>query len=154
MFERRYRQINDWERHLSENGFSVVKLFLNLSKEEQRRRFLRRIDYPEKNWKFNANDVKERGHWDAYQAAFSRMLSNTSTEWAPWYVLPADHKWFLRVAAAAVLVQTLAAIDPQYPTVSAEARRALAGSKAQLLGQAPPGVPADPIASLAATGKE
>src|SRR4051794_14685365 len=101
VFARRYRQINDWERHLSENGFTVLKLFLNLSKEEQRRRFLRRIDYPEKNWKFKANDVREREHWDAYQAAFSRMLSNTSTEWAPWYVIPADHKWYLRVAAAA-----------------------------------------------------
>jgi PPK2 family polyphosphate:nucleotide phosphotransferase len=154
VFARRYRQINDWERHLSENGFSVVKLFLNLSKEEQRRRFLRRIDYPEKNWKFNADDVKTREHWDTYQTAFSRVLSNTSTEWAPWYVLPADHKWYLRVAAAAVIVNTLAAIDPQYPSVSDEARRALAGAKAQLMGQAPPGVPADPIAAVAAAGKE
>ena len=155
MLARRYRQINDWERHLSENGFSVVKLFLNLSKEEQRRRFLRRIDRPEKNWKFNANDVREREHWDAYQAAFSRMLSNTSTEWAPWYVIPADHKWFLRVAAAACSSTRWSAIDPQYPTVSAEARRALAGSKAQLLGEAPRGVPADSTAApLAAAGKE
>jgi PPK2 family polyphosphate:nucleotide phosphotransferase len=83
---RRYRQINDWERFLVENGFPVVKLFLNLSREEQRRRFLRRIDHPENNWKFNANDVKEREHWDDYQAAFSEMLSATSTEHAPWYV--------------------------------------------------------------------
>ena len=122
VWKRRYRQINDWERFLVENGFPVVKLFLNLSKEEQRR-FLRRIDYPEKNWKFNANDVKERAHWDDYQPAFSQMLSATSTEWAPWYVIPADHKWFLRVAVAAVIVNTLAQIDPQYPTVGDAARR-------------------------------
>jgi PPK2 family polyphosphate:nucleotide phosphotransferase len=139
VWERRYRQINDWERFLVENGFPVVKLFLNLSKEEQRRRFLRRIDYPKKNWKFNANDVKERAHWDEYQTAFSQMLSATSTEHAPWYVIPADHKWFMRVAVAAVLVNTLDAIDPQYPTVSEEAREALVVSKAALEAEAPEG---------------
>jgi PPK2 family polyphosphate:nucleotide phosphotransferase len=157
VWERRYRQINDWERFLVENGFPVVKLFLNLSKEEQRRRFLRRIDYPEKNWKFNANDVKERAHWDEYQTAFSQMLSATSTEHAPWYVIPSDHKWFLRVAVAAVLVNTLAEIDPQYPTVGEEARRALAVAKQELEAQAPAGVAADPIAdkiAAAAGAKE
>jgi PPK2 family polyphosphate:nucleotide phosphotransferase len=147
VFERRYRQINDWERFLVENGFPVVKVFLNLSKEEQRRRFLRRIDYPEKNWKFNANDVKERAHWDEYQTAFSQMLTATSTEHAPWYVIPADHKWFLRVAVAAVVVNTLAEIDPQYPTVSDDARTALGASKAELEAQAPEGVAPDPIAA-------
>jgi len=146
VWARRYRQINDWEQFLVENGFPVVKLFLNLSKEEQRRRFLRRIDYPEKNWKFNANDVKERAHWDEYQEAFSQMLSATSTEHAPWYIIPSDHKWFLRVAVAAVLVNTLAEIDPQYPTVSDEDRRALLVSKQELEDQAPEGVAADPIA--------
>jgi PPK2 family polyphosphate:nucleotide phosphotransferase len=157
VWERRYRQINDWERFLVENGFPVVKLFLNLSKEEQRRRFLRRIDYPEKNWKFNANDVKERAHWDEYQTAFSQMLSATSTEHAPWYVIPSDHKWFLRVAVAAVLVNTLAEIDPQYPTVGEDARRALAVAKQELEAQAPEGVAADPIAdqiAAAAGAKE
>ena len=134
---RRYRQINDWERFLVENGFPVVKLFLNLSREEQRRRFLRRIDHPENNWKFNANDVKEREHWDDYQAAFSEMLSATSTEHAPWYVIPADHKWFMRVAVAAVLVNALVEIDPQYPTASEEARDALLASRAELEAQAP-----------------
>jgi len=136
VWERRYRQINDWERFLAENGFPVVKLFLNLSKEEQRRRFLRRIDHPEKNWKFNANDVKERAHWDEYRTAFSEMLGATSTEHAPWYVIPADHKWFMRVAVAAVLVDTLARIDPQYPTVGKRARDALAVSKADLEAEA------------------
>jgi PPK2 family polyphosphate:nucleotide phosphotransferase len=157
VWERRYRQINDWERFLVENGFPVVKLFLNLSKEEQRRRFLRRIDYPEKNWKFSANDVTERRYWDAYQTAFSQMLSATSTEHAPWYVIPSDHKWFLRVAVAAVLVNTLAAIDPQYPTIAEAARTALLASKAELEAQAPEGVAADPIAeqlAVATSAKE
>jgi PPK2 family polyphosphate:nucleotide phosphotransferase len=150
IWERRYRQINDWERFLVENGFPVVKVFLNLSKEEQRRRFLRRIDYPEKNWKFNAHDVEERKHWDEYQTAFSQMLSATSTEHAPWYVVPAEHKWFLRVAVAAVLLNTLVEIDPQYPTITDEARDALLASKKELEAQAPEGVEADPIAAAAA----
>lgn len=151
VWERRYRQINDWERFLVENGFPVVKLFLNLSKEEQRHRFLRRINQPEDNWKFNANDVKQRAYWDDYQAAFSEMLSATSTEHAPWYVVPADHKWVMRVAVAAVLVNTLFEIDPQFPTVSEDARRALLSSKAELEAEAPGGVAVDPIeAELAA----
>lgn len=155
VWELRYRQINDWERFLVENGFPVVKLFLNLSKEEQRCRFLRRIDYPDANWKFNANDVKERGHWDEYQAAFSQMLSATSTEHSPWYIIPADHKWVMRVAVAAVLVNTLFELDPQYPTVDDEARAALLVSKKELEAQAPEGVAADPIAAeLAAAAKE
>jgi PPK2 family polyphosphate:nucleotide phosphotransferase len=155
VWTRRYRQINDWERFLVENGFPVVKLFLNLSREEQRCRFLRRIDYPDANWKFNSNDVKERANWDEYQAAFSEMLSATSTEHAPWYVIPADHKWVMRVAVAAVLVNTLVEIDPQYPTVAEDARSALLASKAELEAQAPPGVAADPIeAELAAAAKE
>jgi PPK2 family polyphosphate:nucleotide phosphotransferase len=154
VWERRYRQINDWERFLVENGFPVVKLFLNLSKEEQRCRFLRRIDYPDANWKFNANDVKERAHWAAYQAAFSEMLSATSTEHAPWYVIPADHKWLMRVAVAAVIVKTLIEIDPRFPTVSEEAREALLASKAELEAQAPEGVAPDPIAAELAAAAE
>jgi len=153
VWERRYRQINDWERSLVENGFPVVKVFLNLSKEEQRRRFLRRIDYPEKNWKFNAHDVEERGHWQEYQEAFSQMLSNTSTPYAPWYVVPADHKWFLRVAVAGVIIDALARIDPQYPTVDDEARKALLVSKERLEAEAPNGVPSDPVAAPAAAGQ-
>ena len=98
VWKRRYREINDWERYLVDNGIRVVKLFLNLSKEEQRLRFLARIDEPDKNWKFSAADVEERRYWDDYQRAFSEMLSNTSTEWAPWHVIPADRKWFARLA--------------------------------------------------------
>ena len=92
VWARRYREINDWERYLSDNGFKIVKLYLNLSKEEQRVRFLKRIDLPDRNWKFSANDVRERRYWDDYQKAFSDMLSATTTSWAPWYVIPADHK--------------------------------------------------------------
>ncbi|MFD5542484.1 polyphosphate kinase 2 family protein [Streptomyces sp. NPDC127079] len=132
VWERRYREINDWERHLSDNGFRIVKLFLNLSKEEQRSRFLKRIDVPERNWKFSSADIRERAHWDDYQRAFSQMLSETSTPWAPWYVVPADRKWFARVCAAAVLAHTLIDIDPRYPHVGAAARRELAEAEREL----------------------
>ena len=145
VWKRRYREINDWERYLTDNGFRFVKIFLNLSREEQRRRFLARIDVPEKNWKFSANDAKERVRWDDYQRAFSDVLSNTSTEWAPWHVIPADDKPFARVAAAAVLADTLIDIDPKYPRVSKEAHEALQAAKVDLEGQAPQGAAADPI---------
>ena len=144
---RRYREINDWERYLSDNGFKVVKLLLNLSKEEQRTRFLRRIDLPEKNWEFSAADVRERRYWDDYQRAFSEMLSATSTEWAPWYVIPADRKWFARICAGAVLVHTLMQIDPRYPAVSPARRQELLIVKAELEAEAPHGAAADPFAA-------
>jgi PPK2 family polyphosphate:nucleotide phosphotransferase len=149
IWQRRYREINDWERYLVDNGFKIVKLFLNLSKEEQRRRFLARIDEPEKNWKFSAADAKERRYWGAYQKAFSEMLSNTSTEWAPWYVIPADRKWFARICAAAVIADTLIRIDPRFPTVSDEARAALLEAKAELEAQAPKGAAPKPAAAAA-----
>lgn len=133
---RRYREINDWERYLCDNGFRVVKAFLNLSKEEQRIRFLERIDRPEKNWKFSGADVHERRSWDAYQKAFSDMLSETSTKWAPWYVVPADRKWFARVCVAAVLAHTLMDLDPQYPQVSKDARRELLDARQELEAEA------------------
>jgi PPK2 family polyphosphate:nucleotide phosphotransferase len=129
---RRYREINDWERYLVDNGFRIVKLLLNISKEEQRKRFLSRIEEPHKNWKFSANDVHEREYWDDYQHAFSQVLSHTSTEWAPWHVVPADHKWFTRLAVAAIIANALIEIDPQYPTVSDEARAELLEAKALL----------------------
>ncbi|WP_431679366.1 polyphosphate kinase 2 family protein [Kitasatospora sp. KL5] len=145
IWKRRYRAINDWERHLTDNGFKVVKIFLNLSQEEQRTRFLKRIDLPEKNWKFSAADVRERRFWDDYQRAFSRMLSATSTEWAPWYVVPADRKWFARICAAAVLAHTLIGIDPQYPVVGEQARKDLRATRLALEAEAPKGAPADPF---------
>ncbi|KAA9163595.1 polyphosphate kinase 2 family protein [Amycolatopsis acidicola] len=137
VWQRRYREINDWERHLTGNGFTVVKVFLNLSKEEQRRRFLRRIDVPERNWKFSAADVRERRSWDDYQKAFSEMLSHTSTPWAPWYVVPADRKWFARICAGAILAHTLIELDPQYPDVGEDARHELALSKKELEQETP-----------------
>jgi PPK2 family polyphosphate:nucleotide phosphotransferase len=137
VWKRRFREINDWERYLVDNGFRIVKLFLNLSKEEQRQRFLARIDEPDKNWKFSAGDVEERRFWDDYQRAFSEMLSSTSTEWAPWHVIPADRKWFARLAVAAVIVDALMAIDPRFPTLDDEARGALLEAKAALEAEAP-----------------
>jgi len=122
VWRHRYREINDWERHLADNGIHVVKIMLNLSKREQAERFLKRIDHQKKNWKFSPSDVRERGYWDDYQRAFDAMLSRTSTPWAPWYVVPADRKWFTRLATAAVLVTALRAINPRYPRPDAAQR--------------------------------
>jgi len=151
IWKRRYREINDWERYLSENGIKVVKLLLNLSKEEQRTRFLRRIDLPDHNWKFSGADVREREYWDDYQRAFSEMLTHTSTEWAPWHVIPADRKWFARIAAGAVIVNAIMEIDPRYPTVSDETRASLQEIKQTLEAQAPEGAAPDPFEAEAGT---
>ncbi len=145
IWNRRFREINDWEHYLTDQGFRFVKLFLNVSKEEQRRRFLTRIDDADRNWKFSANDAKERAYWDDYQKAFSDVLSKTSTPWAPWYVIPADDKPFARVAAAGVLANTLIEIDPQFPKVSREAHEELQAQKVALEGAAPPGAAPDPV---------
>ena len=139
VWQRRYREINDWERYLTDNGFRIVKLFLNISQEEQRARLLRRIDLPDHNWKFSAADVHERACWDDYQAAFSEALSHTSTKWAPWHVIPADRKWFARIGVAAVLVDALMEIDPHFPAVTKRQREALAEVKRALEAQAPTG---------------
>jgi PPK2 family polyphosphate:nucleotide phosphotransferase len=119
---RRFREINDWERYLVSNGVRLVKLFLNVSYEEQGRRLLSRIDIPAKNWKFSTADIEERGRWDDYQHAYQEVLAHTSTEWAPWHVIPADRKWFARLAAGAVILHELTRLDPRYPEVS-EAKR-------------------------------
>jgi PPK2 family polyphosphate:nucleotide phosphotransferase len=132
IWSRRFREINDWEHYLTDNGFELVKLFLNVSKEEQRRRFLSRIEETEKNWKFSAADAAERQYWDDYQDAFSDVLTHTSTEWAPWYVIPADRKWFARIAAAAVIADALIGIDPQFPSIGGAAKAALKDAKRQL----------------------
>jgi PPK2 family polyphosphate:nucleotide phosphotransferase len=135
VWERRYREINDWERYLIDNGVHVVKVMLNLSKRQQAKRFLKRIDHQEKNWKFSPSDIKERHYWDDYQRAFDRMLSQTSTEWAPWYVVPADHKWFSRLATAAVLVRALSAIDPKYPAPDPATRDEMTQARAELAAE-------------------
>jgi PPK2 family polyphosphate:nucleotide phosphotransferase len=132
VWTRRYREINDWERYLVDNGIHVVKVMLNLSKQEQAKRFLKRIDHPEKNWKFSPSDVRERQYWDDYQLAFEEMLSHTSTESAPWYVVPADHKWFTRLATAAVLVTALDAINPRYPDPDPAIRDEMAQVRGEL----------------------
>lgn len=135
IWKQRYRAINDWERYLTDNGFAVVKVFLNLSKEEQRRRFLARIDDPAKNWKFSSADIHERQFWDEYQVAYSEMLSHTSTEWAPWYVVPADRKWFARICVSAILAHTLMTIDPQFPELPTASLAELQEAKAALLAE-------------------
>ncbi len=132
IWKRRFEHINNFEHYLVDNGIEVVKLFLNVSKKEQKKRFLERIDTPAKNWKFSTADAKEREYWDDYQAAYEDMLNHTSTEWAPWHVIPADHKWFTRLAVAAVVVDKMQRIDPQYPTVSDEHREELLKAKATL----------------------
>jgi PPK2 family polyphosphate:nucleotide phosphotransferase len=137
VWERRFREINDWERYLVDNGIRIVKLFLNVSKEEQRQRFLQRIEDPERHWKFSASDARERRYWDDYQRAFEEVLSKTSTEHAPWYVIPADRKWFMRIAAGAVILRALLDIDPKFPVVSDEAKADMAAAKAELLGEGP-----------------
>ena len=106
-----------------------------MSKEEQRQRFLARIEEPEKNWKFSAGDARERRYWDDYQKAFEDVLSKTSTEYAPWYVIPADRKWFMRIAAGAVILDALMEIDPQFPVVTDEAKADMAAAKAELLAE-------------------
>jgi PPK2 family polyphosphate:nucleotide phosphotransferase len=146
VWKRRYREINDWERYLTDNGLRIVKLFLNVSKEEQRIRLLRRIDLPDHNWKFSEADVAERAHWDDYQEAISDAISHTSTEYAPWWVIPADRKWFARIAAACVLASTLMEIDPRYPEAGEEQRAALLTAKEHLEEEAPKGAARDPHA--------
>ncbi len=152
IWRRRFREINDWEHYLSDQGFKIVKLFLNLSREEQRRRFLDRIEEPEKNWKFSAADVKERARWDDYQKAFADMLSRTSTEWAPWYVLPADDKPYARLVAAGAIANALVEINPRYPRVSPEARAALELARTELRAEGPAGMPPDAIVVPPAAG--
>ena len=116
----RYRQIKDYERYLSENGFPVVKFFFNVSKEEQRKRLLERMKDPQKNWEFSFSDVEEREHWDDYQQIFEDMLNHTSTEYAPWYVLPADSEQDSRLIIANVMNDLLKKLDPQFPVISGE----------------------------------
>ena len=123
IWKKRFRQIRDWEDHLYENGTHVIKFFLNVSKEEQKERFLARIDEPEKNWKFSMGDAKERGHWDDYMHAYTEAIQATSTERSPWYIIPADKKWFTRWAVSEVIVQKLRSMYLAYPTVS-DAHRA------------------------------
>jgi PPK2 family polyphosphate:nucleotide phosphotransferase len=132
IWKQRYKDICAYERYLVHNGTAIVKFFLHVSKEEQRRRFLARLDEPVKNWKFSLSDVKEREHWDDYMEAYEDMLANTSTEHAPWYVIPADHKWFMRMAVADIIVSTLEKLKPEFPTITEEKRRELEAARKAL----------------------
>ena len=136
IWDERFQDIRCFERYLSRNGVVVVKFFLNVCKNEQKKRFLQRADLPEKNWKFSASDMAERAFWGEYQKAYEDMIRNTATKESPWYVVPADNKWFSRVVVAAAVVDTMAGLDLAYPKVDkaklaeiAEARKALLNSK-------------------------
>jgi PPK2 family polyphosphate:nucleotide phosphotransferase len=131
----RYRDIRSIERYLDHNGIVVRKFFLNVSRKEQKRRFLERIDNPEKNWKFSPTDAQERGYWKDYMKAYEDMIRNTATGHAPWYVIPADNKWFTRIAVASVVIQTLESLKLHYPEVGKEKLAELAATKKKLLAE-------------------
>jgi PPK2 family polyphosphate:nucleotide phosphotransferase len=135
IWEHRFRDIRGFERYLSENGVLIRKFFLHVSREEQRKRFLERIDDPAKNWKFEVQDVAERGHWDAYMDAYEQMIRATSTEDCPWYVVPADNKWFTRVVVAAAAIDALASLDLSYPSLPETALAELAQARSTLLAE-------------------
>ena len=129
IWKKRFGQIRNFETYLAENGIEVVKFFLNVSKEEQKKRFLARIEEPEKNWKFSATDAKERAFWDDYMKAYEEAIAETSTEKSPWYIVPADKKWFTRVAVSEIIAKKLESMDLQYPQVSEAHREDLLKAK-------------------------
>jgi PPK2 family polyphosphate:nucleotide phosphotransferase len=138
IWTRRFEEVNNFEKYLVANGIVVVKFFLNVSRDEQRKRFLERIDQPEKNWKFSLSDAKERASWGDYMRAYEEVFNHTSTRWAPWYIIPADHKWFTRLAVAAAIVAKMKEINPEYPKVTQEQKQELLKAKAVLLNEHPP----------------
>jgi PPK2 family polyphosphate:nucleotide phosphotransferase len=128
-WEHRYESINAFERHLTRNGTHIIKIFLNVSRDEQKKRFLERIEDPKKHWKFSAADIQERAHWDEYMQAYEAMLAATSTKWAPWYVVPADNKWVTRAGVASILAREIDGLDLEFPKPSPDAVKALAEAK-------------------------
>jgi PPK2 family polyphosphate:nucleotide phosphotransferase len=132
IWQERFEDINCFERYVTRNGIAVVKFFLHLSKKEQKRRFLERLDTPDKNWKFSSDDVKERQCWDAYQDVYEDMIRHTASEHAPWYVVPSDNKWFTRLVVAQAVVDTLKRMDLKYPKMSGPEKTALAQARTQL----------------------
>lgn len=135
----RYQDMNAYERYLNRNGIIVRKFFLNLSQKEQRKRFLDRLDQPDKNWKLSPSDVKERAYWDDYMTAYEEMIAATATKHGPWYVVPADNKWYTRVVVAAAIVETLEELKLAYPKVDAAKRKELQAARAVLEGKKPSG---------------
>ncbi len=137
VIERRYEDIRHFEEYLYRNNVRTVKIFLNVSKDEQARRFLSRIEEPEKNWKFSGSDYEERAYWDDYQEAFESAINATSTEHCPWYVVPADHKWYMRYVVSEIILATLKDMDPRYPEVTEDRLATFAKYKEELLKQLP-----------------
>ena len=135
IWDERFEDISCFERHMARSGTVIRKFFLNVSKKEQKKRFLERLEEPEKNWKFSINDVKERQYWDDYQEAYEDMIRNTATEHAPWYVVPADNKWFTRLVISTVVVDTLESLKVEYPKVDDEKRKEIEAAKKSLLGK-------------------
>ena len=133
IWKERFQDIGNFERYLTRNGVVIRKFFLNVSKEQQKKRFLERLENPEKNWKFSANDIKERAFWDDYMTAYEDMIRHTASGEAPWYVVPADNKWFTRIVVAAVLIEALDSLDLRYPKVSKEKLKDLAAAKQRLM---------------------
>jgi PPK2 family polyphosphate:nucleotide phosphotransferase len=132
IWKERYADINNYERYLSHNGVLVLKFFLHVSQAEQKRRFMERLDQPQKNWKFSASDVAERQHWAEYQTAYEEAIRNTASQHAPWFVVPADNKWFTRLVVAAAVVDAIAALQLSYPEVSAAKRNELSAARLAL----------------------
>jgi PPK2 family polyphosphate:nucleotide phosphotransferase len=135
IWQHRYEDINNFEQHLARNGTTILKFFLNVSKEEQKQRFLERLDTPEKNWKFSSGDIVERGYWDDYMKAFEEAITATSTPWAPWYVIPADRKWAMRAAVADIITTTIKDLPLEYPVLAEEERAKLAQARQALLAE-------------------
>jgi PPK2 family polyphosphate:nucleotide phosphotransferase len=132
IWKRRFRDITHFERYLTHNGILVLKFFLHVSKEEQQKRFLERIDDASKNWKFSLNDVREREHWDDYMDAYEQTIRQTASKYAPWYVVPADNKWFTRLVVAAAIVENMSALDLEFPKLDEEQLKALQAAKQSL----------------------
>jgi len=135
VWEQRFQDIHAFERYLTRNGVVIRKFFLNLSKNEQKKRFLARLDDPQKNWKFSAADIRERDYWDDYMRAYEEMIQRTTCKDAPWYVIPADNKWFTRLVVAGAIVETLESLDLAYPTVDPKERRQLLAARSKLEGK-------------------
>jgi PPK2 family polyphosphate:nucleotide phosphotransferase len=133
LWKRRFEEINNFERYITHNGIVVLKFFLNVSRKEQKKRFLKRIEQKEKNWKFSAADIRERQVWDKYMIAYEEIFSHTSTPWAPWFVVPADHKWFTRLCVSQIIVATLKALALKYPKLTKEQLDELEKAKQELL---------------------
>ena len=135
-FKKRYAHINNYEDELYENGYEIIKVFLNVSKDEQKKRFLERIDTPEKNWKFSSSDLEERGLWDEYTKAFEKMVNETSTKTAPWYVVPADNKWYARYIISEILLSRFRKINPKFPEMPEEEKARLMECREKLMAEA------------------